>query len=139
MTPTSQVWGLQPGADPASIQAEIRSLLASAQSGCSTAKVTQKVGGFAGYASVRFHSQTWWCWDGTAITNDPILTVWGARSTSISFEGVTLEKITRGGKGHDFADDRAEGKFCGTYCLTVWITKTVRASGDLGSWDSGTK
>lgn len=100
-------------------------------------KVTQKVGGIGGAGSAKFYSQTWWCWDGSIITNNPKLSAWGDSSPTVRFKGVTYKEVERGGKGHSYADDRAEGRFCGTYCVTIWITKTVNASGDLVTWNSG--
>lgn len=135
--PQTQTWSLAPGASTSGVQAGINSLLASAESGCSTAKVTEKVGGFGGHGSAKLYSQTWWCWDSRIITNDPKLSAWGKSSPTIKFKGITYRVVERGGKGQNYADDRVKGKFCGLYCGIVWITKTVNANGRLVTWDSG--
>ena len=69
----------------------------------------------------------------------PKLTAWSVSCPTVKFKGVTLRQITRGGKEHRFADDRAEGKFCGIGSGTAWVAKTVNASGRLADWDSGVK
>ena len=136
-SPQTQTWSLAPGASTASVQASINNLLADSESGCSTVKVTHKVGGRGGHASATFYSPTWWCWNSRTITNDSILSAWGESSTMVEFKGVPLKQITRGGRGQSYADDRAEGKFCGIGCGTAWITKTVDANGRLTTWNSG--
>lgn len=139
LPPQTRAWNLAPGASTASVQASINNLLADSESGCSTVKVTQKIGGLGGHASATFYSQTWWCWNSRTITNDPTLSAWGESSNTVEFKGVMLKQITRGGRGQSYADDRAEGKFCGIGCGTAWITKTVDANGRLTTWNSGVK
>ena len=137
LLPQTGTRDLAPGAGTAGLQAGINSLLASAERGCSSAKVTERVGGFGGHGSAKLYSQTWWCWDSRIITNEPKLSAWGESSLSIKFKGITYREVERGGKGQDYADDRVTGKFCGLYCSLVWITKTVNANGRLVTWDSG--
>ena len=125
------------GASTAGVQAGINSLLASAEGGWSTVKVTVKVGGFGGHGFAKLYSQTWRCWDSRNITNDPKLSAWGESSLTIRFKGITYRVVERGGQGQSYADDRVKGKFCGLYCGLVWITKSVNANGRLVTWDSG--
>ncbi len=145
MTPMTQVWRLEPGESPAGIHADMASVLASAQSACAAVEVLQKVGGVAGHAVAKFFSRTWWCWNGSIITDGPTLTARGESSHTVSFEGVTMERITDGGRGQAYSNDRAEGRFCGLSCVTAWITKTVYGTGrfnphDPGKdWDSGVR
>lgn len=75
--------------------------------------------------------------DSRVITDGPRLSAWGKSSGTVKFKGVTYKAIERGGRGHSYADDRAEGKFCGFYCVTAWITKSINAQGRLTSSNSG--
>ncbi len=130
-------WSLEPGASMSGVIASINDLMAASESGCTTAKVTKKIGGIGGQGSAKFYSQTWWCWDSRIITNNPKLSAWGKSTPTVKFKGVTYKAIERGGKGQSYADDRAEGKFCGFYCVTAWITKSIDANGRLTSSNSG--
>ena len=48
-----------------------------------------------------------------------------------------MKQIERGGRGQSYADDWAEGKFCGIECGTAWIAMTVNANGRIVARDSG--
>lgn len=135
--PQTRTWSLDAGASMAGVVASINGLMASSESGCTTAKITKKIGGLGGHGSAKFYSQTWWCWDSRVITDGPRLSAWGKSSGTVKFKGVTYKAIDRGGRGHSYADDRAEGKFCGFYCVTAWITRSINAQGRLTSSNSG--
>ena len=80
-------------------------------SGCSTNYKTIKAKSLAGNTLYIYHSQTYWCWNGSEITNDPHFTRSG-RPVAPFWEFVGhLDKSESGGKGDWEHRDYTQGHF----------------------------